>query len=200
MNPSVHASMLNIIRDRRDDIQPVTAVISQQVKRNCEADYERWTREISEIARQFPGHRGITVIRPEAGICVEYVTILQFDCYSNLKRWLDSDERQRCLQKAQPLLVKASEVKILTGFETWFTMPNRPKQPPPPRYKMAILTTAAVFAAVNLLNPWLLPLLLNLGLPRLLSSLIVTYCVVLLLTYMVMPRLTKLFARWLYPV
>ncbi|MEO0535205.1 MAG: antibiotic biosynthesis monooxygenase [Cyanobacteria bacterium P01_A01_bin.123] len=190
---------IQVIRDRSQDIQPVTAVISQRVKRHCEADYERWTHKISEVARQFPGHLGVTTIRPEAGICVEYVTILKFDCYTNLKRWLDSDERQRCLEKAKPLLVKASEVKILTGFETWFTLPNRPKQAPPPRYKMAILTTFAVFGAVNLLNPWLLPLLIDLGLPRLISSLMVTYLVVLLLTYLVMPRLTKLFAQWLYP-
>lgn len=199
MNAPNNPSAMNIIRDRNQDVQPVTAVISQRVKRNHEADYERWTHEISKVARQFPGHRGVTVIRPEAGICVEYVTILQFDCYTNLKRWLDSAERQRCLDKATPLLVKASEVKILTGFETWFTLPNQPKQPPPPRYKMAILTTVAVFGAVNLLNPWLLPLLTNLGLPRLIGSLIVTYLVVLLLTYLVMPRLTKLFSRWLYP-
>ncbi|MEO1149082.1 MAG: antibiotic biosynthesis monooxygenase, partial [Cyanobacteria bacterium J06638_22] len=66
------------------------------------------------------------------------------------------------------------------------------------RYKMAILTTFAVFIAVNLFNPILLPLL-NQFLPRLLASLVVTYLVVLLLTYGVMPRLTKLFRRWLYP-
>ena len=63
---------------------------------------------------------------------------------------------------------------------------------------MAILTTFAVFAAVNLLNPVLMPLLTQF-LPRLLASLVVTYLVVLVLTYGVMPRLTKLFRRWRYP-
>ncbi|MDB9529298.1 antibiotic biosynthesis monooxygenase [Oscillatoria sp. CS-180] len=190
-------SLVQVIHDRREDIQPVTAVISQQVKHNREADYERWTQRISATARQFPGHCGVTVIRPEAGICSEYVTILKFDCYAHLKGWLDSKERQRCLEEAKPLIANTSTVQILTGFETWFTLPNRKRQPAPPRYKMAILTTLAVFGAVNLLNPLLLPLFS--GLPRLLSSLIITYLVVLLLTYVVMPRLTKLFYRWLYP-
>ena len=192
-----NSPFIQIVRDRSQDIQPVTAVISQRVKRNREADYERWMQGISTVARQFPGHNGVTVIRPEAGICVDYVIILKFDCYANLKRWLDSEERQHWLEKAKPLVVNAEEVKILTGFETWFTIPRRSPQPPPPRYKMAILTTFAVFGAVNLVNPLLLPLLD--GWPQWLGSLISTYVVVLLLTYLVMPRLTKLFYRWLYP-
>ncbi|MEO1401330.1 MAG: antibiotic biosynthesis monooxygenase [Cyanobacteria bacterium J06635_1] len=196
MGASENSGFIQVIQDRREDTQPVTAVISQQVKRNREADYERWTQQISAIARQFPGHRGVTVIRPDAGICIEYVTILKFDCYAHLKHWLDSAERQRCLEQAKPLIVKPSKIQILTGFETWFTMPNRSQQKPPPRYKMAILTTLAVFGAVNLLNPLLLPLFS--GLPGLFSSLLSTYFVVLLLTYVVMPRLTKLFYRWLY--
>lgn len=188
---------MQIIRDRSQDIQPVTAIISQRVKPNREADYEDWMRHIGQVARPFPGHLGVTVIRPEAGICADYVIILKFDCYANLKRWLDSSDRRRCLEQAKPLVEKVQEeVKILTGFETWFTLPSR-GQLPPPRYKMAILTTVAVFGAVNLLNPLLLPPLS--GLPDLLSGLIATYAVVLVLTYGVMPRLTKLFYRWLYP-
>ncbi len=197
MSASEDFPLLQVIRDRGDDIQPVTAVISQRIRRGREADYERWMQDISMIAKQFPGNLGATVIRPESGICIEYVIILKFDCYTHLRQWLDSEERQRLLDRAKPFIVNDSDVQILTGLETWFTLPGRSQPMPPPRYKMSILTTLAVFGAVNLLNPLLLPLLS--GLPRLLSSLIVTYLVVLLLTYGVMPRLTKLFARWLYP-
>jgi hypothetical protein len=198
MTASDAYSAIKIVKDRHDDNQPVTAVISQRVPRRHQAAYERWMQGISEAARQFPGHSGITVIRPEAGICVEFVIILKFDCYGNLKRWLDSDERQRWLAKAQPFIAVQDQVQILTGFETWFTLPARAVQGTPARYKMAILTTFAVFCAVNLFNPILLPLLTRF-LPRLLASLAVTYLVVLFLTYGVMPRLTKLFRRWLYP-
>jgi antibiotic biosynthesis monooxygenase (ABM) superfamily enzyme len=189
---------IRIVKDRNDDNQPVTAVISQRVPRRHQAEYERWMQGISEAARQFPGHSGITVIRPEAGICVEFVIILKFDCYSNLKRWLDSKERQQWLDKAKPFIAEQDKIQILTGLETWFTLPARAVQGTPARYKMAILTTFAVFVAVNLFNPILLPLLTQF-LPRLLASLIATYVVVLVLTYGVMPRLTKLFRRWLYP-
>ncbi|MEM9121652.1 MAG: antibiotic biosynthesis monooxygenase [Cyanobacteria bacterium P01_F01_bin.56] len=189
---------IRVVKARHDDDQPVTAVISQRVPGRHQADYERWMQDISEAARQFPGHMGITVIRPEAGICVEFVIILKFDCYTNLKRWLDSEERQRWLDKAQPFIAKQNQIQILTGLETWFTLPSRAVQGTPARYKMALLTTLAVFVTVNLFNPILLPLLTQV-LPQLLASLIATYLVVLTLTYGVMPRLTKLFRRWLYP-
>lgn len=197
MDDFQYTALPQIVRDCSEDNQPVTAVISQRVQRQHEVAYEQWMQGISEAARPFPGHRGVTIIRPEAGICAEFVIILKFDSYRHLKHWLDSEERQGWLDRAKPLVPKPAKIDILSGFETWFTLPNRPQQRPPARYKMAILTTWAVFAVVQLVNPILLPLLS--GLPSLLASLLATYVGVLMLTYGVMPRLIKLFARWLYP-
>ncbi len=196
MRSSENPAFIQVIQDRSKDNQPVTAILSQQVKSNHEADYEQWIKEISAVAQLFPGHQGVTVIRPEAGICPEYVIVLKFDCYTHLKRWLDSDERRHWLEKAKPLIAKTQDIQILTGLETWFTLRNQHHKAPP-RYKMALLTTVAVFVAVNLINPLLLPLLA--GIPKLLSSLIISHLVVLLLTYGIMPRLTKVFYPWLYP-
>ncbi len=49
-----------------------------------------------------------------------------------------------------------------------------------------------------MLNRLLAPLLS--GLPVLLSQLISTGLGVALLTYVIMPRLTQLFRKWLYPI
>ena len=68
---------------------------------------------------------------------------------------------------------------------------------PPPRYKMATLTWVAIFPLVNIIN-LLLESTLN-SLPPLLRSLIITAILVPLMTYVVMPRITRLFAWWLYP-
>jgi hypothetical protein len=69
-------------------------------------------------------------------------------------------------------------------------------QRPPARYKMAILTAFSVFTLVNIYS-WLLSGVLA-GLPPLMRSLIAIVLVVLSLTYVVMPRLTKLFRVWLF--
>jgi antibiotic biosynthesis monooxygenase (ABM) superfamily enzyme len=97
----------------------------------------------------------------------------------------------------QPLIEKPGTIQTLTGLETWFTLPNKPMKAPPPRYKMAIVTWLGVFFTISILNRLLVPLLV--GLPVLLRTLLVTGLTVALLTYVIMPCLTQLFHKWLYP-
>jgi hypothetical protein len=82
-------------------------------------------------------------------------------------------------------------------LETWFTLPTQPGLSPPPRYKMVILSGLAIFILLNLATMFVVPLLDPL--PPLLRTLIVVLLIVSMMTYVVMPRLTKLFAGWLYP-
>ncbi|HEY5987201.1 MAG TPA: hypothetical protein VIV12_12630, partial [Streptosporangiaceae bacterium] len=40
--------------------------------------------------------------------------------------------------------------EFLTGLESWFTLPTQPAAPPPPPYKMAILTWVTIFPLITL--------------------------------------------------
>ena len=68
---------------------------------------------------------------------------------------------------------------------------------PPPRYKMTLITFAAVSALllviVHLFGPLLEPL------PHVAQMLLVSATIVVLLNYVVMPALTRALAGWLYP-
>lgn len=64
---------------------------------------------------------------------------------------------------------------------------------------MAVITLLTLFPLIQLANVTLEPLLELLPLPLLLRSLIITAILVLLMTYVAMPRMTKLFSGWLYP-
>ena len=62
---------------------------------------------------------------------------------------------------------------------------------------MAIVTWLAVFPLITVILVLFGPLL---GLlPMLLRTLVLTAVMVSLMTYVVMPRLTRLFSFWLYP-
>ena len=63
---------------------------------------------------------------------------------------------------------------------------------------MVIVTWLAVFPLLTAFNYTLQPL--SLGMPIWLRVLIGTTLVVPLMTYVVMPRMTRLFKAWLYPV
>jgi len=90
-------------------------------------------------------------------------------------------------------MVDDERYQRVSGLESFFT--RSPK--PGPRWRMTVLTIAAVFAITSLfqqvvtphLTAW--PLELRLALSATL--------VVLLLGNVVMPALTRLFARWLHP-
>jgi uncharacterized protein len=179
------------------DRQLVTAVISHLVKPGQEQEYEKWLHDISTVAQQFSGHAGVSFIRPADASHPEYVIILKFDCYQHLKTWLDSPTRQRWIDKVKPLVQSDQTVQVLTGLETWFTLPGKLVQRPPKRYKMALLTALAVFAVAQTLGLVMAPLLSRLY--PLLRSLVLTVLTVFILTYVVMPRVTRLFYAWLYP-
>ena len=145
----------------------------------------------------FRGHLGTNVFRNSDPTNPEYLIVFKFDRQSNLRRWEESKCRRQWLTKIERLTVGSPTIEVLTGLETWFTM--SPRQPiiPPPRYKMATLTWIAIFPLVNIINLLLEPILKPF--PPLLRSLILTLILVPLMTYVVMPRITRIFARWLYP-
>jgi hypothetical protein len=177
--------------------QQVTAIISHLVRSGREQGYEEWFHGIAAAARQFKGYLGVSTLRPQDHAHPEYVVILRFDDYNHLKQWLESDVRQEWIERLQPLIQKPETIQMLTGLETWFTLPNKPLKTPPPRYKMALVTWLGVFVTLAVLSRLLAPLLSRLLL--LLNQLITTGIVVATLTYLVMPRLTQLFRKWLYP-
>ena len=175
--------------------QQVTAVISHYIRSGRESGYEEWLQGISQVARQFEGHNGVTILRPKPGCKEEYVIILRFDEYKNLCQWMRSSERKEWIERAKPLIKKPENVQILTGLEALVSLPNTTAAPPP-KYKTAFVTWIGVFVCASILGHFLGPLVA--GLPFLLRQAIMTGITVALLAYVVMPRLTRLFYKWLH--
>ncbi len=181
--------------EMEQDDQFVTVVITQVVKPGCESAYETWLKDITSVSRTYVGHLGTNVIRPQLGVRNEYVIIFRFDGYENLKVWMTSRDREYWLNQGKHLVESDPYVQQISGLEAWFSLPGQPLKTPP-RYKTALLTWAVVFVLINILSKFLVPLLR--GLPPLIVSLIVTIIMVVLLTYVVMPRVSRLFSWWLY--
>jgi uncharacterized protein len=170
--------------------------VTRRVKPGHEELYEQLLEGIIAAASAFPGHLGVEVFRPQSP-AGEYRTVYRFDTAEHLRAWLDSDERAAWLERAEPNLVAPPRTSFVTGLETWFTLPAQPGAAPPPPYKMALVTWIAIFplitAIVAITGPTLkdLPLAVRLG--------ITTALTVPLMTWLVMPRVTRLLHRWLYP-
>ena len=87
--------------------------------------------------------------------------------------------------------------QFLTGLESWFTLPGQASAAPPPAYKMAVLTWVTIFPLITLVVVVSAPLIG--GLPLAARLAVTTLVTVTLMTWVVMPRVTRLMRRWLYP-
>ena len=176
---------------------PVTVEVLQQVKPGCEAEFELVLHDLLKAAEGFTGHLGVNIFYPDDLTHPEYRIVFKFDHLSNLQRWEASPLRRRLLERTQRLTTGTGKYQRLTGLETWFTLPSKGAIVPPPRYKMVAITWLVIFPLINIIPPLLNTLLAPL--PSLLRSAIGTIFMVSLMTYVVMPRMTKLFGNWLYP-
>lgn len=183
-------------RGRRRD--PVTVAISRRVRPGRDAAYEDWVHRVSDIAAGFPGHEGISVIRPGAPGDDRYVLVMRFARPEDLRRWVVSDERRRYLDELGDLTVDEGAWQEQTGLETWFTLPGQPVPTgPPPRWKMALLTTLALYPLLVvtdlLVGQRLSPV------PFALRAALTTPVLVAIMTWALMPAVTRASYRWLYP-
>lgn len=176
---------------------PVTTTVTRRVKPGHEAAYEAFLAGISGAARAFPGYLGVEVFRPAPGRGAEYRTVYRFDSLTHLRAWLDSAEHAAWLARAEPHVAGPMRTQVLTGLEGWFTLPTQPGLPPPPPYKMAVVTWVTIFPLITLVVVATAPLLGSL--PLVLRLAVTTGVTVPLMTWVVMPRMTRLLGRWLYP-
>ena len=182
--------------DQNIDEESVTVIVSRRVKLGREKEFEEWAAGISLEAQNFEGYLGTKNIQPSKNSNSNSVVIIKFNRYKNLKKWEDSPIRAKWIEKAINFTEGDVQVQKLTGLEYWFTLPKTPLQTPPPRYKMAIVTFVALFPTINFVNLILEPLSGFLqGTFNMAISVIIT---VTLMTYVIMPLMTRLFAPWLF--
>ena len=182
-------------RPAADD--PVTVLYSRRVKPGREADFEAWARGIVAAARQFPGHLGASVL--DAPGSREYHILFSFADRRSLRAWLDSEERRRWLARVGELLEADRGLQQLTGLETWFKLPgaNVATMTPPPRWKMWLVSLIAVYPMVLAFQALVVPRMARLPLP--LRALLFPLVLLTLMTFVVMPMVTRALRRWLGP-
>lgn len=175
----------------------VTVVVSRIIKPGCEQEFEQISTAMSEAATGFNGHLGSTMLRPATLDDPEYRIVFKFNSQANLEAWQTSDIRAEYISKLDGLLKEETKTEVLSGMVTWFTLPNNTNVKPPPKYKMTLVSWLALYPSVSLIfmifGDMLAPL------PLLLRTLIITGVLMLLMSYVLMPRFTKWFAFWLYP-
>ncbi|UTW12154.1 antibiotic biosynthesis monooxygenase [Marinobacterium rhizophilum] len=175
----------------------VTVVISRRIKPGKEKAFEQLNSAISEEAVHFPGFLGSTLFRPASSADPEYRIVFKFRSHEDLERWQQSAQRNQYLDAIEDCLDAPDSTQVLSGLVAWFSLPGQNPVKPPPKYKMAVVAWLAIFPLITLVS-WLLGDALS-HIPLLPRTLLMTIPITLLMTYVLMPALTKLLAFWLFP-
>lgn len=175
----------------------LTVVVSRRVIKGKESEFEKLSTEMTQRASAFPGYLGATMFRPASPEDPEYRIAFKFRDRETLTAWEESKARAELLAKIESLLVKPSEREVTSGIVTWFTLPGQNPVTPPPKWKMTIVSWLALYPAVTLVFVLFGDLLAQI--PLLLRTMAVTVVVMLLMSYVLMPRMTRWFAFWLFP-
>jgi len=175
----------------------VLSVIRHEVRPGSEPRYEAWLDEVVPVAKTFPGHQGVTVVRPPAGSRT-YTIVVRFDELAHLEGWLGSPARQRLLDAIEPHLSRADLPEIRTGLEFWVTPPEGERRAARP-WKQFLLVLSVIYP-LSLLVPVVLGPVFDAAGPGnpYARALITAAVIVALLTWVIMPRYTRAVSTWLF--
>ena len=178
----------------------VTVLVTRRVKVDHEAAFEQASSDMTAAAGAFPGYLGGQLVHPdEEGSGDEphlYHVVFAFDNAEHLQGWQQSPTRSLGLAAIAPH-IEGQTVRQVSGLGHWFAAPVGPKQNPPPRWKVAVVTWLGICPTVYALFLLLGPLLA--AWPLLPRVMLLTALVVLAMTWLVAPQLTQLLKPWLYP-
>lgn len=174
--------------------KPIHVAIVRRVRPGNEADFQQALREFIQVSFTHEGVIGAGMIVPPSGpgardygILRTFASQQERDSFYESALYQEWNERCKAMTEGEP------EYRQLTGLEAWF---RNPQSEQPPVWKMAVATYLGVLPVV---------MFLALTLGRLIRSwnfvannIVFNAFVVALLTWVVMPAITKVLDRWLH--
>ena len=179
---------------------PVTVSVTRHVDPSRSTEMRAWVQAGTSMAEKFPGFLGSGWVRPGED-SAEWHMLYRFADVESLAVWEASAERAWWLEAAQGN-VEATRVEKRTGIEGWFDEPQTVESQSlgtptaPPRWKQAV-TIFLVFFPLSLLSNWAVGhTIADWPLPlRVLTSVVV---MTPLMTYLLLPWITRRMAWWLH--
>ena len=173
--------------------QPIHVAITRRIKPGYEQEFETALKEFFARSLTHSGVHGAAMLVPPPGSSsTEYGIIRSFangaerDAFYASSLYLEWEKRIAPLSDGEP------KVRQLQGLEAFFRQNGSAL---PPRWKMAFATYFGVVPVVMGLALTLGPLIRSWNF--LLNNLVFNGCVVILLTWVVMPLITRALHGWL---
>jgi len=172
-----------------------TVVVHRRIREGSEAEFQAAMLEFTRFALGFPGHRGMRLLRLVAG-GRDYTVVARFASKKVRRDFTATPEYAAWMRRLRDLTESDPRIDELSGLEGWFAVDDVPGLPNPGKLKMAVATFIGVFPVSAILGLLVIPYLQALQWP--LVDAIVSAIIVILLTWVVMPIVTRLLHKWLF--
>lgn len=170
----------------------IHVAITRTVRPGHEQEFEQRVAELSLEAEREPGVEGAYLLRPADEGSREYGILRTFSSKAARDRFHRSEAYARFTAAIAPLVEGPPRKRDIRGLEGFFVAPSSGGPPP---WKMALVTWLAVnptvFVCIRVVKAVLGPQ------PELVELLVGNTLVIALLTWVLMPLLTRVLARWL---
>jgi uncharacterized protein len=170
--------------------------ISRQVKPGHEEEFEETVRGVILAAKNFPGYVGGEVLYPKTKHG-QWELILRFDTPIHLQEWETSPICQSWIARADALSLGVPIIMRVNGLEAWFVLPEVTNALPPPKWKTAIVSAVGLYPIISVMPTLLKPITNHL--PLWMANFVSIIIMMPLMTWVIMPQVTRLFQQWLYP-
>ncbi len=173
----------------------IHVAITRRILPGREAEYEEKLRRFVQASLGCPGSRGVQLLHPAPGSdSREYGILRSFASEADRAEFYASPMFEQWIKDIEPLTDGGYEQHDLHGLEAWFRQGDAPR---PPRWRMAVATLLGVYPTSLLLGTFIAPHLRSL--PHPVTTLIIAGTMVVCLTWLVMPFVTKVLHPWLRP-
>jgi hypothetical protein len=176
---------------------PATLVLSRAVIPGHEQAFEAILHRLAAEASAFPGHQGLTVLRPQPGGPATYTIVAHFATAQDMDAWESSDARAGLVAEAGKHSASGLRTRYLSGLEGWLAPPGSAVVLPPARWKIVVISLAGIVPLLEAVSYLLATHLASV--PAWGRPLISAAAIIPLMQYAVMPVLTRAARGFLYP-
>ncbi|MGB3294569.1 MAG: hypothetical protein WBB01_16415 [Phormidesmis sp.] len=164
-----------------------------------------WHAKVTRSAKRFEGHIRTDLCAPvknsQPNQPMKWYSIVHFESPELLKQWIKSRDREALIKSGRKTFASYQFISFATGLEGWFSRRTGTEQMGfgPPAWKQnaavilalypTVMVQSALFAALGVMQSWPMP-----------NAMIINNIITSsLLTWAVMPLVTRLLGFWLLP-